>query len=279
MKLPFRIIETSQSSGFPEYVENRPDSVEWTRLYQDKDASVEARNRELILIDPNGKNSWQAPVVFDGIPTAVHASGDRLLVMTDSLEYTAWGMLGPAILLRREDGTKTAELRGQRGKCYGNGHFLLGLEGYDVYNTWLYNGEGVLLQEWRSYGHYTVLADGSVLVIECDRNIPTGSRIVRLIPDGSIERGSLLKDGQVSAPVSLENGTLLFVDSGILCAVDGNLKLETVTQLLKVPEREAWRFSANLKLDKFNLDIKILERTTEAPIKYTTHHWAIQLEP
>ena len=134
--------------------------------------------------------------LYVGVPKAVHASGDRFLVLTSSLEYHAWGFLGPALLLRRNDGSKLAELRGERGAGLGGGRFLLGLEGYDVFDTWLHDRDGGLLQQWRSYGHYTVDPDGTVRVIECDRTHPTRSRVVRLVPDGCQQQ-----DGNVSRRV------------------------------------------------------------------------------
>ncbi|MFC9263029.1 hypothetical protein ACFT25_24805 [Streptomyces hydrogenans] len=61
----------------------------------------------------DGRTRWTH--TFSGRPNAAHVSGDRVLVTTDSLEYTPWGFLGPAHLLDLADGRLVAELRGERG--------------------------------------------------------------------------------------------------------------------------------------------------------------------
>lgn len=46
------------------------------------------------------------------------------------------GLPRPALLLDLADGAVVAELRGSRGAPLGDGRLLLGLEGYDVFDTW-----------------------------------------------------------------------------------------------------------------------------------------------
>lgn len=278
MSTRFRIIEATRCAEPPDDKGERVGPEDWVPLLDDGNVRVVARNQELNLVDMTGNCIWPSSVSYDGVPKEVHASADRLLVLTHSPEYHAWGFLGPALLLRRDDGSKVAELRGERGLSMGGGRFLLGLEGYDVFDTWLYDPDGGLVQHWRSYGHYTVDPDDSIRVIECDRRTPTRSRVVRLMPDGSIQRGPELRDGQASSPVVLEDGTLVFVDSGMLRTVDLGLRNATNIELSRVPASAAWRFKAKLTLDDWMLNVEITERSEGVPIEYTLHRWVIEVQ-
>ncbi|GLZ81526.1 hypothetical protein Afil01_63330 [Actinorhabdospora filicis] len=175
-----------------------------------------------------GAHSW----IHDTrvLPTSAHLNDGSILVLTDSLDYHAWGHLGPALLLDAVSGELVAELRGERGAVH-EGGFLLGLEGYDYFDTWHYDGRGELLDGWRSYGHY--LPGG--IVVERDRNTRTSARIVRLLPGGEIRRGHRLKSGTTGEPVMLADGTILVADGGRLIAVDGELRASEMAVILRKP--------------------------------------------
>lgn len=81
-----------------------------------------------------------------GIATRARVSGDRLLVATDSLKHTAWGYLGPAVLMRAFDGAIVAELCGNRLVALDGERFLLELAGCDLFDTWLHDCDGKLVQ-------------------------------------------------------------------------------------------------------------------------------------
>jgi hypothetical protein len=210
-------------------------------------------------------------------PRAAHVSADRVLLLTDSLDYHAWGLLGPALLLDLATGARIAELRGDRAAALDGGRFLLGLEGYDVFDTWLHDRDGALVTTWRTCGHYVVDADG-VRVVECDRRLPTGSTVARLRPDGSVERGHPLRDGQVAAPVVLPDGTIVVLDRGALVAVDRDLRGTVLAEVLDVGD-ESWRFSATLDRQDSSLVVTVTERTREVPIVYSTHRMVYRLRP
>lgn len=167
-------------------------------------------------------------------PTGAHLNGERLLVLTDSLGYHAWGHLGPALLLDAASGAEIARLTGERGIAHGDG-FLLGLEGYDYFHTWHYGPDGGLLETWRSYGHY--LPGG--IVVECDRRVPTSAAVARLLPGGVVERGHRLGDGSVGEPVLLDDGTVVVADGGFLLAVDGGLRARELSRIRKAGGRVA----------------------------------------
>ncbi|PRY42188.1 hypothetical protein [Umezawaea tangerina] len=212
-------------------------------------------------------------------PRAAYASADRLLVLTDSLDYHAWGHLGPALLLDLETGERVAELRGERAAAVSGGRFLLGLEGYGTFSTWLHDRDGALLTTWHSYGHYVVDPDG-VRVVECDRRRPTRSAVVRLLPDGSVERGHALHDGQVAAPVVLPDGTVVVVDGGTLLAVGPDLRGEVLVEVLDVGG-ESWRFTTTLDWDAGEgaLLVTVVERTRDVPVVHKTHRVLYALRP
>jgi hypothetical protein len=120
--------------------------------------------------------------------------------------------------------------------------------------------------------------DGGIRVIECDRQIPTSSRVVRLELDGSIRRGPELAEGQASEPVTLGDGTAVFVDAGVLRAVDRGLVSSELAHMIDVPPGESWRYSASLAHEGDAIFVAICERQPDGePIAYTTHVAAIRL--
>ncbi|HEX6339466.1 hypothetical protein [Umezawaea sp.] len=206
-------------------------------------------------------------------------SADRVLVLTDSLDYHPWGLLGPALLLDLRTGERIAELRGERGAAVGGGRFLLGLEGYDVFDTWLHDRDGALVTTWRTYGHYVVDGDGGgdgVRVVECDRRQPTRSAVVRLLPDGGLDRGRALRHGQVAAPVVLRDGTVVVFDGGVLVAVDRELRGTVLAEVLDMGG-EFWRFTATLELREDVLAVTVVERDRTTSSVCSTHRIAYRL--
>lgn len=279
MKYSCRIIESTHTS---EPTINEPvgdlGPVLWSRcLAGSDDDLIVACGQDVTRVDASGVCLWSEPLVCSGVPRAAFISEDRLLITTSSNEYHRWGHLGPALLINLNDGSLIAELRGKTGTALRGGRFLLGLEGYDVFNTWSYDRNGTLLQEWRSYGHYIVDQDDTIRVIEQDRRGTTNARVVRLLPNGSIEKGPQLVDGTASAPLILNDGTIVFVDGGVLRAVDRKLKDQTLAILLSIPQQEIWRFTANLLLDGNLVKIEIRERSVDVPIDDTYHSWLLQL--
>lgn len=221
-------------------------------------------------VTSEGKSRWTYTCA--GVATEAYVSGDRLLLTTSSLNYHEWGNLGPAQLLDIGEGTPIAELRGERGAPLAEACFIVGLEGYDVFDSWLHDRNGVMLDTWRSYGHYVVDPDNTIRVVECDRNNPTDSRVVRLLPHGVIERGPSLIHGQVPRPVVMPDGTIVLLDCGVLRAVDRSLDDAVLAELLPIAPNQAWRFMGKLTIDD-GLHVTISEQQEDSLI-YITHHWA-----
>ncbi|MFE5796920.1 hypothetical protein ACFQ8C_30685 [Streptomyces sp. NPDC056503] len=223
-------------------------------------------------VDSGGRTLWTH--AFSGRPNAAHVSGGRVLVTTDSLEYTPWGFLGPALLLDLTTGRLVAELRGERGAARGGGRFLLGLEGYGIFETRAYDRDGAETDRWPSYGHYVV--GSGVRVVEADRRIPTRGRVVRLLPGGVVTPGPALTDPQPPRPVVLPDGTLLVLDGHVLRAVDRDLGTTDLAELTPLADSRTIR---TLRRDGTRLVATFAEPSAAPPIRYTVDTWTLRLAP
>ncbi|MFI7005297.1 hypothetical protein [Streptomyces sp. NPDC050145] len=236
---------------------------------------IETAVGSVTCVDDSGHARWTHRCA--GRPNAVHLSGDRVLVTTDSLEYTAWGMLGPALLLDLADGRLVAELRGARGAARGGGRFLLGLEGYDFFDTWEYDRDGDRTDTWRAYGHYVV--GTGVRVVEADRNLPTKGRVVRLLPGGEIVPGPPLSDPQPPEPLVLRDGTILVLDGARLQSVDRGLHGRTLVALDHVAAPSGAHAMRSLRRTGDRVTVTIGEPLAGDPARFTIHTWTIALRP
>lgn len=265
-----KVLKRRRTSGPPAYEPPRPADLPLARR---DDLRIHGRTREVSCTDSSGRTLWTTPC--SGSPNAAHISGGRVLVTTDSLTYTPWGHLGPALLLDLADGSLIAELRGERGAALGGGRFVLGLEGYDVFDTWEHDRDGTLVDSWRSYGHYVV--GSGIRVVEMDRNLPTRSRVVRLLPGGVIERGPLLTDPTAARPLVLEDGTILVLDAGTLRAVDRRLADTVLAELHPVDPDEVWRYDGILRRTGDELTVHLTEQHPDRHDKYTVRTWTLAL--
>ncbi len=241
------------------------------------DDIIAASEHELARVNAAGDLLWPEPLRAKGRFREAYISGNRVIVTTFSKEYHSWGHLGPTLLLDREDGAMIRELGGETGAGLSRGRFIMGIEGYGYFETRLYDENGEQLREWRSYGHYIVDADESIRVVEAERRSPSNARVVRLLPNGKIEKGPPLVDGQASPPVVLSDGTAFFVDGGDLKSADVGLNVHTLNELIPMPADEQWRYHARLSMDQDLLVVKIGERTEKMPIEHTLHRWNIRI--
>ncbi|WP_051779030.1 hypothetical protein [Streptomyces sp. NRRL S-241] len=267
--------EHEQRSGLPP---RGPARAVGRPLARRQDLRIHGATGKISCVDDSGRTRWTASC--SGRPNAAHISGGRVLVTTDSLAYTPWGNLGPALLLDLADGSLITELRGERGAALGGGRFVLGLAGYDAFDTWAYDRDGTLYDSWRSYGHYVV--GTGVRVVETDRRLPTGSRVVRLLPGGAVERGPLLTDPQTPSPLVLADGTILVLDAGVLRAVDRRLEDTVLAELLPIDPEEAWRYHGALHRTGGELTVTLTERHPDRPgtaDEYTFRTWTLALRP
>ncbi|MEU9303454.1 hypothetical protein [Streptomyces sp. NPDC048269] len=265
------VVKHTRKTGRPPY--ERHEAGDLRPLASRDGLRIHGGVRTVSCIDASGHTRWTRHCA--GRPNAAHISGGRVLVTTDSLEYTAWGHLGPALLLDLADGTQIAELRGERGAALRGGRFLLGLEGYDSFDTWEHDRDGVLTDSWRSYGHY-VIGTG-IRVVETDRNVPTSSRVVRLLPGGIVRRGPLLNSPTAPRPLVLEDGTILVLDAGVLRAVDRELGAVVLAQLLPSDPDEASGRTEGLRRDGQYITAVIAAPHPRRPTRHTVHTWTMTL--
>ncbi|GAA1139043.1 hypothetical protein F4556_006987 [Kitasatospora gansuensis] len=237
------------------------------------DLRIHAQVGGVNCVDGDGRIRWVSPCT--GIPNAAHISSGRVLVTTDSQEYTPWGFLGPALLLDLADGTLIAELRGERGAVLRGGRFFLGLAGYDFFDTWEYDRDGNQVDAWRSCGHF--VAGSGIRVVESDRGLAEGSRVVRLRPGGVIERGPRLTGLTASEPLVLPDGTILLLDAGVLRAVGRGLEETVLAELLPVAPDELHRYLGTLERTADGLTVTLAEQHPEKHSRYTVHTWTLAL--
>lgn len=278
MNYSLKIIESKITSESYSGNNFTPGPNNWEKLLVAQNENLIVSNKkELALVDVHGNSIWKKNINCPGMPNNAWISGDRLLVTTNSEHYHAWGHLGPALLIDLEKGTIINELRGSQGEALANGEFLLGLEGYDVFDTWMYDGNGKVMKQWRSYGHYIIGEKNDIRVVEQDRTHPTHAHVVRLNPDETIQRGAKLDTSFASKPIVFNNGDIVFINSGKIKIVDLELNLKQEWELLKIDKSESWRYIPKIRFFESNLKIEIFERTKELPIQYHKYEWLIEL--
>jgi len=246
-------------------------------LVAQNDKFIVSNKKELTLVDSCGNSVWEQNINCPGIPNNAWISGNRLLVTTNSEHYHAWGHLGPAVLIDLDKGIVLKELRGAQGAALSNGEFLLGLEGYDVFDTWMYDANGNVIKQWRSYGHYIIGEKNDIRIVEQDRNEPTNAYVVRLKLDGTIQKGVKLETSYASKPIVFTNGDIAFINSGKLKIIDSELNLKQELQLLKIDKSDSWRCIPKIRFHESKLKVEIFERTKELPVQYQKHEWLIEL--
>ena len=234
-----------------------------------------SKGRHLNFVDFDGGNIWRSSLICKDKPDSASVSGDRLVITTTTEDYHAWGFLGPAILIDLNNGEIIKELKGEKIQALSNGEFLLGLEGYEFFHTWLYDGEGSK-QEWKSYGEYFQTQDG-IIVIEKNRQNPDSSYLKKLNRDGSIVQRMKLKSSRSSNALLLNADNFIFENGGELIISDSKLKEIKTQKLIKYSEEEATRFSSRITRNDQKILVEILERTSEPIENYRTHIWKFQV--
>ena len=235
-----------------------------------------SKNYELKLLSFEGEILWTSPLRCSGKPDSATVSGDRLIITTTTQDYHAWGFLGPVLLIDLKKAEIIEELKGERIHGLKNGEFLVGLEGYDFFHTWLYDRDCNQLQEWNSYGEYVSVND-EIIVIEENRQNPDSSSLVRLNRDGSVSKSVKLKSSRSSNPILIGDNNFLFENGGDLITSNGNLKKLSSEKLLTYNPDESWRFSSRLSHKGEHILVEILERISEPIENYRTHIFKIPI--
>lgn len=224
-------------------------------------------------VESSGRTRWTHRCA--GRPNAAHLPGDRVLVTTDSMEYTPWGLLGPALLLDLADGRLVAELRGERGAVRADGRFVLGLDGYDFFDTWEYDRDGTRTDAWRSYGHY--VAGTGLRVVETNRESGTDGWVVRLLPGGVVERGARLTDRTPPEPLVLRDGTILVLDGTVVRAVGRGLDSTVLAELAEASADLSWSTRRKLWWDGDGIAAVVAVPHADDRNLYTVDTWKLTL--
>jgi hypothetical protein len=277
-KYSFEIINYDIQEEFWKDKEDEIFSKDWKLLKTiDNKGLIISNHKEVDFVDFNGNKIWESSIECSGIPNDAKVSSNRLIVTTNSEDYHAWGYLGLVTLIDLKKGEVIKELKGARAQSLDNGSFLLGLEGYDIFNTWLYDQDGILLKEWRSYGQYLVI-NKEIFVIEDDRRGNTSAHIVKLCSNGKIKKGKKLKTSSSSNPLLLDDETFIFENFGELSIINNNLIEIAKFKLFSYDEKQSWRFSSKISKEKDLFEVSILERKEELPLEYKTHNWKVKID-
>lgn len=278
MNSKFQIIDNFIINEFWEKPISEKYNDDWNILIKRNDSQIIVFNKFILkCINSNGEDVWLNSIVCEGIPNSAQISDDRLIITTNSENYHSWGFLGPVYLIDIENGIVIKELKGEIAKSLDNGNFILGLEGYEYFNTWEFDKNGILKNEWRSYGEY-LLKNNEIFVVEDDRMSPTNGHLVKLISNNKIIKGEKLKTSSSSNIISLKEDKLVFENSGSLKIYNLNFKRILEISLLNYKPADSWRFMSRIRLKNDNIFVQIMERSAEPPIEYKTHNWEISVE-
>jgi hypothetical protein len=276
--LKFEIIDYFLINEFWEKLNSEKNIGSWKILTKKNDSEFIVYNKcELNCIKSNGENVWLNSIFCNGIPNSAQISNDRLIITTNSENYHSWGFLGPTYLINIENGIIIKELKGEIAKSLGDGCFILGLEGYEYFNTWEYDKNGILKNEWRSYGEYFIKSK-EIYVVEDDRSNPTNGHLVKLLPNNKIVKGEKLKTSSSSNIIAINNDNFIFENNGNLKIYDLNLKKKMEIPLINYSISDSWRFFSRIWFENDNVIVQIMERSQEVPIEYKTNNWIIKIE-
>lgn len=183
-------------------------------------------------------------------------SGDIMLAVYTDMPQTGIA-IGYAVSLT--DGTLRYVTRAGPIDCvepFSSGSFLVGFQGYGAFATILYDGHGGEQQRWGSQGHYLITGN-DIRVIELKNTGVSMSRLVRLMPDGTVVRGDLLEGYYTSRPHVQTDGTTYFARHGLMnvacdLLIEGRIQIsrglprdEVFHSLAGGPQRLFATYSAN----------------------------------
>jgi len=111
------------------------------------------------------------------------------------------------------------------------GHsWLLGQQGYGVFEIREVAQDGSELERWPSDGYAAILAAGAIHVVELENILPSQRHASALLPGGEVRRGAHLPGFHTSRPALTPDGELVFWRNGELQVVDPELRQRTLAQ-------------------------------------------------
>jgi hypothetical protein len=99
----------------------------------------------------------------------------------------------------------------------GEGAFLVGYQCYDSFETLRYERDGRIRTRWSSHRYYVIRGE-DIRVIELENRTESKSHLVRLLPDGLVEKGDWLDGYYTSPPFLRTDGTMFFIRRGAVLA-------------------------------------------------------------
>jgi hypothetical protein len=109
------------------------------------------------------------------------------------------------------------------------GHsWLLGQQGYGVFEIREVAEDGSELERWPSDGHVAILPAGAIHVIELENVLPSRTHATALLPGGDVRKGARLPEFYTSRPALTADGELVFWRNGELQVVDPELRQRTL---------------------------------------------------
>ena len=277
MNFNTNIIHYERKELFWDIIPQSDSFKDWNLLLKvSKQGLIISKDCKLKFVNFLGQSIWPAPLHCQDKPQNAVISDNRLIISTNTEDYHAWGFLGPVLLIDLETGKIVKELKGERIFSLNNGEFILGLEGYEYFHSWLYDRNGKLKQKWRSYGEYLNIKN-RIIVIEENRQNPDSSYLSRLHLDGSIEKVKKLKSPRSSNPVKLNETAFIFENAGEIFVINNELKIIQTLKLLDYALKDASSFNSRIKPCDDEFIVEILERIAEPIENYRTHVWKVQI--
>lgn len=246
-------------------------------LAQCADGFVVSDGSALARIGVDGRLVWKQVLPIDGFVRDACISSDRLVVATYLKSYGPWGTMGPTFMLNLNDGRVVKKLIGDRIAALSNGSFLLGLSGYDYFDTWLYDRAGKKRQSWRSFGHYIIGEDDDIRVLELSGTKPSKASYVRLHSNGEIERGPQVMNAAYRRPLILDDGVIVTLDGGDLYAYDMELGAHRICTIFPYDEDKSHCYSIDaISGHQDDLQIGLRERSLTSH-DYQCSRWRLKL--
>ena len=268
----FQQIDNFEDDSYPRF---RSEAF-WLEFESRMDKIV-ASQTEVKRLDKRGQLLWKQPFKVEGRVSEVFQSGDRLMVTTFSKDYHRWGCMGPTFLLNCKTGEVITSVKGDVVAPVSGGRFLVGLEGYDYFDIWLCSRSGWLVQNWRSCGHIFVTRNDHIRVVEEDRRSKTKGCVVRLLLDGTIEKGPEMRSGQTAKPLLLDDNSLLLVDAGVLRIIDEQLEETYTRALFPWDEEKSYRTQTSIKRYDEKVVVEIQQNSEANQRPTTMYRWHLSL--
>jgi hypothetical protein len=108
------------------------------------------------------------------------------------------------------------------------GRFLIGFQGYDFFDSYLYTAEGSIKNHWKSHGYVVITEAGEVRIVEMENRLPSRMHVSVLEIDGTVRQGPHLDRYRTSYPVIDQQNNIWFWREGELTVVSADMKKRVV---------------------------------------------------